>query len=419
MDREVRTVSEFLSLYENVNTRRNYRIGVKKFLLFVYPGSKDDLDGLSLRYFDEGRNVERDLISFRDEVLSDLAPTTRNSHVNALKLFFDDNNVTFSRRVLNQLKAKNNQAISWENTPSNEQIKRVIEYMPIHGKAMTLILASSGMRVGSLVQLRFEDVDLDLEPVRIRIRAEYTKSKRKRITFISPEAKDALLEWLKYRPQYIETANARSRLHKREGDLEEIFPFTSINFNYIWRNALDKANLKRVDSRTNRATLHPHGLRKFFRLVVGRHGQDEAEALMGHQTGLNAVYAKFTGEMGERRLREIYLEALPELSIYGRPLVVNKANEEFLERLRKAEDTIDGLIKDSLVKDTKINYVNEILKQKEDLIKQLSTRVERFEFYVQRMIKLEKKIDERLKTQDRIEWEKLRDQDVKTQVDNS
>jgi integrase len=413
LDHKVKTVSEFLSLYENVNTRRNYKIGVKKFLLFVYHGSKDDLDALSLRYFEEGRDVERDLISFRNEVLSDLAPTTRNSHVNALKLFFDDNDVTFSRRVLNQLKAKNNQAISWENTPSNEQIKRITEYMPIHGKAMTLMLASSGIRVGALVQLRLEDVDLDMEPVRIRIRAKYTKSKQKRITFISPEAKEALLEWLKYRLQYIKTANARSRLHKRKDESEEIFPFTSINFNYIWRNALDKANLKRVDSRTNRATLHPHGLRKFFRLVVGRHGQDEAEALMGHQTGLNAVYAKFTGEMGERRLREIYLKALPELSIYGRPRLVTEANEELLERLRKAENTIDGLIKDSLVKDAKINYVTEILKQKDELIKQLSTRVERFEAHMQRMLDLEKQIDERLKTQDRIEWKKLRDQDIR------
>ena len=413
MDRKVKTVSEFLSLYENVNTRRNYRIGVKKFLLFVYPGFKDDLDGLSIRYFEESRDVERDLISFRDEVLSELAPTTRNSHVNALKLFFDDNDVTFSRRVLNQLKAKNNQAISWENTPSNEQIRRITEYMPIHGKTMTLILASSGMRVGALVQLKLEDVDLDMEPVKLRIRAEYTKSKQKRITFISPEAKEALLEWLKYRPQYIETANARSRLHEREAESEEIFPFTSINFNYIWRNALDKANLKRVDSRTNRSTLHPHGLRKFFRLVVGRHGQDEAEALMGHQTGLNAVYAKFTGEMGERRLKEIYLKALPELSIYGRPVLVTKANEEMLERLKKAEDTIDGLIKDSLVKDAKINYVTEMMKQKDELIEHLSSRVKRFESYVQRMLELEKKIGERLQVQDRIKWEKLKDQDIR------
>jgi len=258
------------------------------------------------------------------------------------------------------------------------------------------------MRVGTLVQLSLEDVDFDMEPVRIRIRAEYIKSKQKRITFISPEAKEALLEWLKYRPQYIEIANTRSRLHEREGGPEEIFPFTSIYFNYIWWNALDKANLKRVDSRTNRATLHPHGLRKFFRLVVGRHGQDEAEAIMGHQTGLNAVYAKFTGEMGERRLKEIYLKALPELSVYRKPLLVNKEKEELLEMLRKAEDTLDGLIKDSVMKDAKINYITEILKQKDELIKQLSTRVERFEFHVQRMLELEKQIDERLKIHERI-----------------
>jgi hypothetical protein len=41
----------------------------------------------------------------------------------------------------------------------------------------------------------------------------------------------------------------------------------------------------------------------------------------------------------------------------------------------------------------------------------LSTRVERFEAHVERMLELEKQIDERLKTQDRIDWEELKEQD--------
>lgn len=134
---------------------------------------------------------------------------------------------------------------------------------------------------------------------------------------------------------------------------------------------------------------------------------------MGHQKGLHAIYARFVGESGNQRLEEIYKKAIPDLSVYGRSILVAKADKEMLDRLRKAEDTIDALLKDSLVKDAKINYVTEILKQKEELIKQLSTRVERFESHVKRMLELEKQKDERLQAQDRIEWEKLRDQDIR------
>ena len=67
--------------------------------------------------------------------------------------------------------------------------------MPIHGKALTLILASSGMRVGESVRLKLSDIEFDRDPVRIKIRAKYTKTGKRRITFISPEAKEAVEEW--------------------------------------------------------------------------------------------------------------------------------------------------------------------------------------------------------------------------------
>jgi integrase len=333
-------------------------LGISNFLNFIYPESEEELDSLAIRYFGEERDHELDLLNFRSDVLNDFAPSTRNTYINSIKLLFEENDVSVASRFYKRLKAKNSKPITWEDTPTNEQIRRITEYMPIQGKAITLILSSSGMRIGEVVQLKLEDLDLALEPVRVRIRAEYTKTKEKRITFISPEAKDALLEWLKYRPQYIETANARSKIHSRSEEPQEIFPFTSTNFNFIWRNALDKANLVEVDPKTNRASIRPHGLRKFFRLVVGRHSQDEAEAMMGHQQGLNAVYAKFTGEMGERRLREIYLKALPELSIYERPVLVTEANEELQRKVRESEDVINALLKDKMVKDVEFKFLN-------------------------------------------------------------
>jgi len=59
------------------------------------------------------------------------------------------------------------------------------------------------MRIGEVVQLKVSDIAFDREPVRIRVRGEYTKTGKRRITFMSPEAKDAVEEWLNYRSQYV------------------------------------------------------------------------------------------------------------------------------------------------------------------------------------------------------------------------
>lgn len=173
--------------------------------------------------------------------------------------------------------------------------------------------------------------------MKIKIQGEHTKTGKKRITFISPEAKEVVQEWLKYRDKYMERAKRRTPkvFRKNKGDL--LFPFRSENFNMIWRNALDKANLFEIDKKTNRIMMRPHNLRKFFRLRVGRYGQDEAEAMMGYQTGLNAIYARF--DDAEERLEEVYKKSIPDLSINQKGIQVNEALNNTIKELKdKIED---------------------------------------------------------------------------------
>jgi len=355
------TVSQFLRQYESQSTRLSYRTGLRLFFESVYPESSEDLDNLSLRYLSEKRDHREDVITFK-ESLKNKAPMTIGSRLNVVKVYLDENGISFPKRFFKNLNGRIHEAISEEKVPSNEELKRIIEYLPTHGKALALVLSSSGMRIGEAVKIGVSDVDLNRDPARIKIRAEYTKTGKKRITFISPEAKEAVEEWLNYRDQYVKRANGRSWEHGRQDD-DRLFPFTPTNFNIMWRNSLVKAKLKEVDPKTNRVSLRPHNLRKFFRLRVGRYGRDEAEALMGHQVGLNKIYANF--ENAEERLKEIYIKSIPDLSIYGRTSVIT--DESFKKEVKKNEDTINVLIKDGYVKDKKIEWLsNEVeeLKQK-------------------------------------------------------
>nr|NIM44154.1 tyrosine-type recombinase/integrase [Nitrososphaeria archaeon]NIN53610.1 tyrosine-type recombinase/integrase [Nitrososphaeria archaeon]NIQ34131.1 tyrosine-type recombinase/integrase [Nitrososphaeria archaeon] len=94
--------------------------------------------------------------------------------------------------------------------------------MDVKGKALFLILLSSGMRIGECLKLKLDDVDLDREysvenevitvPT-IEIQGEYTKTGNPRVTFISNETKEIINEWFKIREKYIKTATKRSTLH--------------------------------------------------------------------------------------------------------------------------------------------------------------------------------------------------------------
>ncbi len=358
-------VSQFLNQYESHETRKSYNQGLKQFFKCMYPNSQETLDTLSIKYLQESRDYRNDLLKFKD-TLVDKAPLTRTARINSIRVYLDDNGISIPKRLQKHLNGKVNEAISYEKVPSNEELKRIIEYLPLQGKVLALVLSSSGMRIGEAVKLKIKDVDLTREIPKIRILAQITKTGKRRICFISPEAKEVVEEWLRYRDQYLVQARGRSAKHKRnEKDLGFLFPFHTGTFNFMWKNALRKAQLDEVDSKTGRLFMRPHNLRKFFRLRVGRYGRDEAEALMGHHAGLNRIYANF--DDAEERLEETYKKAIEELSIYKREIQVVQLDEEMKNTIRELEDQVNALVTNGLAKDAKITYltVNDEKKTKE------------------------------------------------------
>jgi hypothetical protein len=81
----------------------------------------------------------------------------------------------------------------------------------------------------------------------------------------------------------------------------------------MWKNGLRKSGLYDKDPNTGRITRTVHSLRKFFRTNGGWSNPDVAECLMGHQQGLNRIYAQVS--QVERLLVEGYKEAEPNLTI--------------------------------------------------------------------------------------------------------
>jgi len=369
------SVGQWVDAYEAESSKRNHRSGMIRFFESAYPQIpkkeiRARLDELSLQYVVEvrknKRNIDTDVANF-NKATRHHAPATRNVRFSSIRLFFRINKLEVNEelwRITTKTGKKRPRAegITREYIPTHEELGRIVNYLPSHGKAVTLILESSGMRPGEPFELRLDQiVNLDERPLRIDLEAEQTKTGRARYIFISDEAKGFLEEWLRHRDKFTEDRKNKARgLNKQNRRDDKLFTFTYQNFLSIWKTAVKNAGLYEVDKVTNRMTIPPKILRKFFRTRGDWANPEIAEFLMGHavgdmgringkNNGIVRVYAKY--DQVPEQVRAAYIEAEPNLTILGSTPELYELREETTELREIAQSKGDEIIeKSELVK---------------------------------------------------------------------
>lgn len=297
----------------------------------------ENLDDIAEKYFSQKRDYQKDIRNFLTS-LNGSAPLTIRLKLSSLKTFFIENEVELPLkfwRMINR-KIKGSRALTLDRIPTKSELKQILMHMPIQGKALYLCLASSGMRIGELLQTNIDDLSLNEEPAHVQIRGEITKTGNSRHAFFSRETKEALVEWLKVREDYLKAAIGKSHLYDKVSVDPRLFPFNESTAYSLWKKALHKAGLNGRDKSTDRERLHPHVLRKFFRTRLGAAGIqiDVVEALMGHKGYLTEVYRKYTVQ----DLAKFYLKGEPALLVFTdtqKVVELQKAIEEKNLELQK------------------------------------------------------------------------------------
>jgi integrase len=279
------------------NTKRSYQGNIKKYFKLL----NKDIN----KYFNLHKNIqeyEDDLTKIYAKLnVLDTPLLTRRTFFNSIKQFmatYDKRTKTleFWENLKNQLKGAS--PISDELVPNVQDLKDVLSHGNAQSRSMFLIMCSSGCRIGELLALTQSDINTKTKPLSITIKKTYdrkkpnyiknlTKTKKPRISFISSEAYESYLSWMKIREDYLKTSICKSKYGKDDDD-SRIFPMSDENARTIWKNLVLKSGLYQKDENTNRLTLHPHCLRKFFRSYLGN--SDLAEHLMGHASGMDKHY---------------------------------------------------------------------------------------------------------------------------------
>lgn len=296
----------------------------------------------------------------------------------SVRSFLIENDVEFSQKFWRRLigKVRGSRALTLDKVPSNVELRHIMLHMPIQGKALYLMLASSGMRIGEALQLNLGDVEIDKQPAKVNIRGGYTKTGNSRVAFVSKEAVEAIQEWLRNRKRYLKAAAGKSR-HAKSVEDDRLFPFLDNTAYAIWRNAVRKAGLLENDKETKRITIHPHVLRKFFRTRMGTViPVDVAEALMGHEQYLTEVYRRYAAE----DLAKFYLQGEPALLVFTEAEEVGKLRADVEEGKKQLQTLVNGLTSENLElksRMSKMELENTDLKGRIRLTEQKLTELEK------------------------------------------
>ena len=143
----------------------------------------------------------------------ELAESTVRNFLKPVKLFCSIHDVELSwKKITMMLPA--GQMVANDRAPTREEIRKVIEYPDRRIKPLVLVTCASGIRIGAWEYLKWKHI----EPIRRddRIVAAkitvYAGENEQYFSFITPEAFQALKEWMDFRKKSGEDVNGESWL---------------------------------------------------------------------------------------------------------------------------------------------------------------------------------------------------------------
>ena len=232
------SATEFLDTLATEATRSNYRSGLKLYFT-ITTGNKlparnyeHQLNEISQEYFKQDPDYEKDFVNFHNELKKKYAPKTVELRLLPIRGLFEYNEIKIPNAILTRLNGRKAvEPISEEKIPRREEVKLILQHLPLHMKSYALFLLSGGFRPSEPLSLELNDVEQVEDLTKVSLKSRGTKTGRKRWSYISPEATQVYKLWLDSRDQFIESnANAIPSKDKRDDYLEKgkdkVFPFS-------------------------------------------------------------------------------------------------------------------------------------------------------------------------------------------------
>lgn len=305
------------------------------------------------------------------------AGTLRNS-VKSLKAFCDsaDLNIPWKKVTKGLPKARQS---SNDRAPTIEEIRRIVDYPDRRIKPIVCTMVSSGIRLGAWDYLQWKYVKPINNDERKIIAARldvYAGDVEEYFSFITPEAYEALKEWMDFRTSYGERIDDNSWL------MRDLWQTTNMNYGARWGLAtgpkkLKSSGIKRLLERAvwEQGIRKPlikgvnrhewkiaHGYRKFYKSRAEQIMKPiNVEITMGHDIGISSSYYKPT----EREVLDDYINAIPLLTIYSNSSILQKQVEELAEKTNNNDYLLNAKLKEK--DDALVTLSDQVMKLMEEV----------------------------------------------------
>ena len=200
--------------------------------------------------------------------------------------------------------------------PTLEELRILVTAANLRERLIISILATSGLRIGTLTKLKYRHVRQDYErgitPIHVHIESQITKGKyHDYCTFFNQETTEYLTAYLQSRQVGTpsippERINDESPLIRAK-QAKDVRPMASITLQKELHKLCFRAGVLTQKSKVKRYEFSPHSFRKFFRTQMAFLGVDKEyiNYMLGHKTD-----TYFDAEMkGIEYLRHIYQQS--------------------------------------------------------------------------------------------------------------
>lgn len=256
------------------------------------------------------RLIEANIIKFIMKLRNEGKPsTTIANYLNSIKAFYRINDVVLNIYKIQKLMPEHMRA-NKDRAYTDKEISKLLAIADERMKVVILLMASSGSRMGALPALRIRH----LEGNKLTV---YENTKEEYFTFITPECRKAIDDYLEFRKRYGEEIKSESWLIREQFDLrnpgkpKQIFHKTMQG--HLRRIAV-KSGLRQNGSKYKRQEIMTsHGFRKFFttQLTNLKINSEIREMLLGHKIGLMSAYYR----PSEAEMYAEYEKAIDRLTI--------------------------------------------------------------------------------------------------------
>jgi integrase len=335
----------FINAVRAKATKKLYLVGLRKFMAYNH------IDNISSLLQGDARLIEAKIISWivhlRDN--EKLTPTSVQVYLAGIMTFYKMNDIEPRRHKINKYLPED-QKIHDDRAYTTAEIARILEHCDLRVKAAVLLLASSGIRIGALSELKVKHLTKieKYNLYKLKVYAGFTKYEH--FTFSTPEAATAMDAYFEYRQRYGEKINPDAPVIREEFDRDDLLlakhprKLGCTHIGDLIYHAAQRAGIFEIThmiegqktGQKRNDIPRAHGFRKFFEtnLVRAKLQEPIPEMLLGHDIGLKKHYLR----LSEEEIMEEYTKAVDFLTINEESRLKKKVQE-----MTTQSDRLDNL----------------------------------------------------------------------------